>query len=468
MRRTDTDKQTQTAERAILGAILLNPDSYFEVLDILSAEHFSANINQRIFSAIGDLLVAGKKATAIFIVARIGDEYEEGGRDGLLTMQYLTALMRDAEKHEALSPLDFVDTVVGGWCQRALEDTGRWLHKELSKPDADALGLANLLKERVEAIKLKAQAIPSYTLGQVVKTVVEESVTAQNTEAKPGFDTGLPTLDEILGRIFTSDLGGIAAPQGHGKTVLALQLARRIQRFGPVGFFQLEMHRSRMGARVLAESSGVSLKSIISGDYSFFDKDELTAAEQRLANERIHIDDRPKLAIEAIWERTNLWKHRHGLAAIMVDHLRLISTRRHMDKFDRFEHCTSELKSIAKTLDVAVILLSQVTRRAQRSDDPQFQLHDLDGGGAFEQDADWVLAGVRRDQWLMKSRPHLPSHEEEDHSKEFQDWLRSYKAAKGKIELTVLKNRNGGTSDMREFLFDGPRFRVTEIDSYAD
>lgn len=469
MRMPDITIQVRTAERAILGAILLNPKSYFDVLEMVRAEHFTTEINRRIYATIGDLLAAGKTASLMLIVARIGDEYEEDGRDGLLTLNYLTALMRDAEKDEVLSPFDFVETVVDAWCHRALSQTQHWLQGELAKPGADAQALLSALQDRTEAIKLNAQSTPSYTLAQVVRDVVSQSMVAMETEAMPGFDTGLPSLDEIMGRIFPGDLGGIAAQQGGGKTVIALQLARRIQHFGPVGFHQLEMHRNRLGTRLLAGEAKIPLKSIIAGDYGFFDKEELTRAEQRLAEERIHIDDRPKLAIEAIWERANLWKHRYGIVALIVDHLRLITARlRVRDKFERMEHNTSELKNIAKTLDVAVIVLSQVTRRSQRSDDPQFQLSDLDGGGALEQDADWVLSGVRRDEWLSKRRPHYASADEEEESKEFQAWLKNYKAAKGKIELTMLKNRNGATSDMREFLFNGPRFRIEEIDSYAE
>ncbi|EFO30125.1 putative replicative DNA helicase [Roseibium sp. TrichSKD4] len=464
MQNNDKVHQTIMAERSVLGSLLDNPSAYFEVLETLKAEHFIRPINQRIYEAMGSILSAGKKASLNLLVARIGDEYEEDGRDGLLTLNYLTALLRESQSGETVSPMDFVDIIVDAWRARALDETANWVKKELAKPGADSYDVLCAMKERVDGINLNSQAEPSVTLGQSVSAAVRSSLMANEQDQVPGCDTGLPTLDEIMGRAFPRDLGAIAAPQGGGKTVLAMQLARRWQYFDPVGFFQAEMDHERMSSRVLSSESGVGLKSIISGTYEFFDRENITEAERRLSEERIHIDDRPKLALEVIYERLMLWKHRYGIGSCFIDHLRLIRSRaRFSNKFERMEHVTSECKSFAKELGITVVLLSQVTRQAQRRDDPSLHLSDLDGGGALEQDADWVIATVRRDEWLKDRKPHCNSYEEECGDKDFLSWLDKYNKAKGKCELTMIKNRNGARGEKREFIFNGPAFRIEEL-----
>ncbi|MBO6755714.1 MAG: AAA family ATPase [Roseibium sp.] len=454
-----------TAERAILGAILNHPPSYFDVSDVLRADHFERPINQRIYATVGDLMATKNRAGLQMLVSRLGEEYSENGQDGLLTLNYLTALLRDLDKTDGVSPFDYVDDVVNAWRVRQMQAAGAWLNKQLGKPGQEPSVILSNLQERIEAIKINSETEPLLTLGQSAAMVLEESMDAQSSGQVPGFDTGLPTLDEIMGRLLPGDLGAIGAPQGSGKTVVGVQLARRCQFYRPSILFQLEMHHKRISRRALAGESNISSREILNGTYELFALDELKAAKARLDEERLFLDARPKLPLEEIRARCVHLKHKYNLGSVVIDHLRLIQSHRPFkNKWDRMEWVTSELKAMAKELDILVVVLSQVTQQSQRRDDPSFFLSDLDGGGALVQDADWVIGLVRRDKFLQDRRPHFADPDEEEASKEFQKWLKNYRAAKGKVEITVMKNRDGSPGDMREFLFNGPAFRVSEID----
>jgi replicative DNA helicase len=316
------------------------------------------------------------------------------------------------------------------------------------------------LENSVKDITVNSQAEPIKTLGQFVTSAMKRSSAAAKTGKSSGFDTGLSSLDEILGRIHGGDFGVIGARQGDAKTVLALQIARRADAYNiPAALFELEMQGEDLGRRVLAGESSSTVSQIEEGSYDMFAADELEAVRAALVDSKVYIDDRPKLRIDQIRDRCIALKRSKGLGMILVDHLRLVRANgRFANKFDRIEFITGEMKSLAKELDIAVVALSQVTRLSQRRDDPSPQLNDFDGGSSIEQDADWAVGMFRRDRWLKTQRPY------DIHSKEGQDWAEQYAKHRGKIEVRCLKRRRGDDGEMREFTFDGRRGMILEIE----
>lgn len=424
-----------TAERAILGAVLLSPDALWQVAETLQPQHFSKGIHGQIYGAARELSMEGKRVSLQAIVAKVGEEYD----DGLSTVNLLGALRRDAEQAEDPSGWqDFVDVVVDGWRGRRTRELLAYADKELAKPGIHTDDLLTDLKARIESIEQNSQAEPIKWVGDIAKRAISRSGEAQAGGFIPGYDTGLASLDEILGRIHKGDLGVIGAPQGSGKTVLGAQIARRAALMTTTIFFQLEMQDEDMARRFLAGDSGMSVSDIEEGAFDMLAYENLIEAGLRLQGLKLAIDDRPKLRLDQIKARCVAMKRSHGLGMVVIDHLRLIRVAgKFQNKFERIEYVTGELKALAKELQIAVIVLSQVTRASQRRDEPAPQITDFDGGGTIEQDADWIVAMFRRDQWLKTQRPSDPE------SKDFTDWYERYTRHKGKVELTALKRRRG-------------------------
>lgn len=442
------------AERIIIGKMLENEAVFWELNGVLLSEHFSVEIHRDLFDAIYSIATSGKRVTLSLIVSRIGPEYG----DGASTMTLMTALMRNVAEIDEFN--DEVRTVLELWQRRRAIEICNMFIKEAKKEGVDTSYMLFDMENCVKDITVNSQAEPIKTLGQFVTAAVSKSSKAANTGQSPGFDTGLASLDEILGRIHGGDFGVIGARQGDAKTVLGVQLARRADAYGiPSAMFELEMQGEDLGRRVLAGETNISVSQIEEGSYEMFALEELKAVQEQLKNSRVHIDDRPKLRIDQIRDRCVSLKRTKGLGIVVIDHLRLVRANgRFKDKFDRIEFVTGELKSLAKELDIAVIALSQVTRSSQRRDDPSPQLNDFDGGPSIEQDADWAIGMFRRDRWLKTQRPR------DMDSSEGRDWLEDYNRAKGKIEIRCLKRRRGDDGEMREFTFDGRRGLITEIE----
>lgn len=442
------------AEKIIIGRILQSEAAYWEVDGTLQGFHFSIEIHQRIFEAVYHLLMEGKKATLSLLQSRIGPEYG----DGSSTMTLMTALIRNTSEIEDFTKE--VQTVIECWQRRRVIEICEQFSKEARQSDTDTSYMLGDLENVVKDITVNSQSEPVKTMKDVVSRAVSSSMRANATGVSPGFDTGLASLDEILGKMFPTDLGVIGASPGGGKTLLGLQLLDRIQeKHGPTCFFSLEMRDEDLGRRLLAGKSGVPVNEIEEGTYDAFALDEIKAAQAMLSNSRMLVDDRAGLRIDQIRDRCVVLKRSKGLKAIVVDHIRLVrALGKFSNKFDRAEYVTMTLKQIAKDLEILVIALSQVTRSSQRRDDPRPVITDFDCGSSVEQDIDWAISLFRRDRWLRSHKPY------DMDSKEGQDWVEQYQKCKGKIEVANLKRRRGEDGGRIEMIFDGKANLLREVE----
>lgn len=439
-------------ERVILGRLLLSPDSFFLVADVLKAEHFAVGVHQRIYGAIRDILMDGKKLSLTMIESRVGEEYD----DGKSTMILMTGMLRDAEEG---GDLDGVDLIVDLWRHRQhIAELERAL-KEAKKPNANSADLIADHLAHVDDITSSSQSRPFQTLGQLAQRVALNSKKARETGVISGFDTGLPSLDQMLGRIHRGDLGVVGARQGDGKTIIGLQIANWAEKYDPAILFEYEMDQLDLAKRALAARTSLTVSQISEGSYDFDEAEEMAVALEAMQSSRCIIEAEPKMRLDQIRNRCLAVKRSRGLGLVVIDHLRLIRVgSRFNNKFDRIEHVTGELKSMAKDLDIAVIVLSQVTRASQRDDKhPEPGINDLDGGSSIEQDADWILGMFRRDRWLKTKKPYSMD------SNEGRAWVEQMHQHRNKIEIAVLKRRRGEDGEMREFEFDGRAGLIREL-----
>lgn len=442
-----------TAERIIIGKLLQNENLFWEIANTLHNFHFARDIHDKIYSAIQTIAFEGKKPTLSLIVSRVGPEYD----DGASTMTLMTALIRDTMEIDDIN--QEMRLVIELWQRRRLLEIFKFGAEEAQKVDTDTGYLLSDMENAIKDVSVNSQAEPLQTMGQITAGVMKRSMKTQTTGVAPGFDTGLPSLDEILGRIHPGDFGFICAKQGDAKTVLGLQIANRAQLFMPSIVFELEMRKEDLGRRALAGQSNVSVSQIEEGSYEMFALEELKAAQAAFENSRCYVDDRPKLRIDQIYDRCMALKRSKGLGIVVIDHLRLVkAVGKYNNKFDRIEYVTGEMKAMAKDLDIAVIALSQVTRNSQRRDDPSPTLTDTDGGASIEQDADWALGLFRRDRHMKTTRP------ENMDSADGIEWAQQYNACKGQIEITTLKRRRGDDGERRKFQFDGRRGMILELE----
>ena len=237
----------------------------------------------------------------------------------------------------------------------------------------------------------------------------------------------------------------VAARPSMGKTSLAMNIAEHValEEKLPVGVFSLEMTSDSLVLRMLCSRSRVNLRSVREGFLVERDFPKITEAAGKLANAPLFIDDSSGLSILQFRAKARriCTLQQFGIKLFIVDYLQLLhsTARRAENRQQEIADISNGIKSLAKELNVPVIVLSQLNRELEKDKDRKPRLSDLRESGAIEQDADVVCL-------LYK-----PSREEEDNAGEESEAM--------PVNLLIAKQRNGPTGDVHlTFLKQYTRF----------
>jgi replicative DNA helicase len=208
-----------------------------------------------------------------------------------------------------------------------------------------------------------------------------------------GISSGFPTLDRVTLGWQAPDLIVIAARPSMGKTAFALDAAKAAAGAGVKVFIaSLEMSAEQLAMRMLSSESGINGRALRLGRVDGNDWQEVADAYSRISELSIVIDDTSSITETQLAEMVREAKP----DLLIVDYLQLMRSAQFAQRRDlEIANITGAMKGLAKELNIPVILLSQLSREAERRDNPRPRLTDLRDSGAIEQDADLVI-GIYR------------------------------------------------------------------------
>jgi replicative DNA helicase len=279
-----------------------------------------------------------------------------------------------------------------------------------------------------------------------------------------GVPTGLADVDNRLSGIHPSDMLVLAGRPGMGKTAAGLTIARNAAMRGyRVGFFSLEQSASQVDKRLLAMETGIGMERLRAGDLDDSEYQQVADAQHRLNELSLYIDDKPA-GIERIQSIARWWQRRKGLDMVIIDYLGMIQGRPKESLYERASRLSYEVKqNVAKRLDVATVLLSQLSRAVETRDDKRPNLSDLRDSGTIEQDADQVAFVYREHEYVQRSEPQRKDNEDDEaFSKRHSKWLDRLHRTQGRGEILLRKNRHGRTSDI-PVAWDAERGRFYDL-----
>ncbi|HEY4487934.1 MAG TPA: replicative DNA helicase [Candidatus Paceibacterota bacterium] len=392
-------------ERALLGALLINQNAVYEVVDVVGIDSFYAPKHRVVFDA---MLTLHSKGEPIDVVTVSGKLKERKQLTDIGGGSYLSELAGSAASPG--SARHYAESVQSKFILRSLIDA------------AAKIGELGFAEERdIEQVLDEAQA----AVFAVSNTPMLQSFTAIKDElteawerlehlqkhdgALRGVPTGFRQLDNMLAGLQKSDLVILAARPSMGKTALALDIARQTatKHGTAVGIFSLEMSSQQLVDRMLAAEAGVNAWRLRTGRISKDDEYErLQGAIATLSDAPIYIDDKPGSTVLSMRSVARRLKSERGLGLVIIDYLQLI-TPTHARVTDSLVQQVTEisrsLKAMARELDVPVLALSQLSRAVeQRRGRPR--LSDLRDSGSIEQDADVVMFIHRDDKMNERER----------------------------------------------------------------
>jgi replicative DNA helicase len=431
-----------SAERAILGAVLIEPDVFDVAAAILTSSQFYRAAHRRIFEAFGRIRQGGMDIDFITLSAdldRAGVLEDVGGR------VYLSELVNGVPR--AINVEGYATIVRDKARMRDLVAHARQTLYEVLEGHEEADVVLDQAEARLMAIGRDAARgdfvlasdwmAPLY--GLIEKAVAERRVVT-------GVPSGLRDLDRLTRGFQPSDLIMIAARPSVGKTSLALQFALEATKHVFTGFCSLEMSKESVGYRAVAMQANLSAFRLMTGHLQEHELGRVGAAMAYLSERRFAIDDASNQNVSSLCAKVRRLVSVHGAQIVFIDYFQLLhGSGSKENRTQEVREISGRLKALAKDLKIPIVVLSQLTRESAKAAGARPELHHLRDGGDLEQDADIVL---------IIHRPNKP-----------QDGS-GYQP--GEIaELILAKQRNGPAQIVIETVWDGPQMRFTDKDVEA-
>ena len=387
------------AERAVLGAMLKSSDARADSTAILNAEDFYLKEQEESFRT---MLEMDQKGTGIDITTVYSALKQRKTAEMAGGMTYLSRLMDDAIV--VSNAKYYAETVADKSKMRQLIREAESIREAAYSDELPPEDVLDNAEQRILNIANKSQRSQYEHINEVIYENIKnmQELAKQGGEIK-GIETGFRDVDKILGGFQKTDLIILAARPGVGKTAWALNVAEHAATNGyNVMVFSLEMANTQLGQRLLSMTASVPLENIRRGDLDADDWESLSMAQESFYNTNLVIDESSVITPVEMKNKCRRFKQEHGgLDLVIIDYLQLMSMGgyRIEQREKEIAAITRSIKIMAKELDCAVILLSQLSRGPeQRGGDHMPKLSDLRDSGAIEQDADVVIF-LKRDDY---------------------------------------------------------------------
>ncbi|MBN2183377.1 MAG: replicative DNA helicase [Sedimentisphaerales bacterium] len=420
--------ESLSAEAAVLGSMLLDPECIGDVVEIVDSEAFYRVEHRHIFDALVTL-------------------YEKNKGVGIDTVLLREELVKRNQLDE-VGGVEYIDKIL-----------------DAVPSSANVAYYTNIIKEKKilrDLISISGEILENaYGQAGDVHDVLDEaerkifSVTNKNIsgnaaalkdlvvrsfeliEKRQGIHvTGLPTgffeLDEWTCGLQNGEMIIVAGRPSMGKTSLALNIAEHIGQVEkiPVAIFSLEMGRQQLAERFLCSISEIDSQKVRRGLLSDEDYKKLADACAELSEAPIYIDDTSALSPLELRAKARRLKSRYDIKCVLVDYLQLmhLGSGRIESRQQEITAISRYLKALARELNIPVIVLSQLNRSPEGREGHKPRMSDLRESGSIEQDADVVMLLHREDYYRRN---------EDDYQQD------------NTAELIIAKQRNGPTGTVK-------------------
>jgi len=394
--------QNIDAEKSLLGCLMIDPEAILKVVDFLTARDFYKESHQKIYETMVELFERKEPIDMLSVSSRLKEKQQLEEIGGL---GYLSDLINIVPTASHI--LNYAKIVQDKRVLRDLINASCQIEEMGYKETEDVNMLLDEAEKKIFSIAQKSltqKFIP-------VKEGLEETFRridelSKHKDGLRGLPTGFTKLDNMLAGLQNSDLIILAARPSLGKSAFALDVARNVALYYklPVGLFSLEMSKDQLIDRLIASQADIDLWRLRTGRLSDEEEDNdferIQNAMALLAEAPIYIDDAAGSNILQMRAMARRLQADKGLSLLIVDYLQLMEPRNpNLSVVQQVTENSKALKSLAKELNVPVLVLSQLSRAVEQRSPQIPRLADLRESGSIEQDADVVLFIYREDKY---------------------------------------------------------------------
>ncbi len=427
------------AEEAVIGSLLIDGASIFQVADFLQASDFYFEQNRLLYDAAMALYQRDEAIDQVTLAQELSRTGKLETCGGAARLSYLISVCPTSLDIEHYARIVYRLSVM-----RQLITAGDRISAigYESAPDVEE----SLAKAEGILFRLRrGGAVNDLThIREVLDKYFEVAPPSseERPEQLPFVLSGFAGLDEFLNGFQRSDLIIIAGRPSMGKTSLALNIARNaaVEHRATVALFSLEMSRDSLVTRLVSSESGVNARRIRFGEHKTEEEErKVMEATGVLSEAPVYVDDTPMIRMAEMRSKALRLNYERGIDLVILDYLQLMQgegTSRGENRVQEISLISRSLKALAREIDAPVIGVSQLSRAVEWRASHEPQLSDLRESGSIEQDADVVLF-IYRDEYYYKSEEEwIAAHPDREYPREEAD-------------VIIAKHRNGPTGRVK-------------------
>ena len=423
-------------EAAILGGILIDNQALNDVIQFLDYSHFYSSKNAIIYQAMTNLEIKNEPIDANTLkdeLERLNKLTEVGVIEYIIDLTTSISTSANAEHYARI--------VFEKYVLRNLISISSKIVTQCLDPGVETFHILDRAERNILDISESLAKKKIITTKDEIENLYDElgELRGKDTKGVTGVPTGFILLDELTAGFQPSEFIIIAGRPSHGKTALAINIARNaaIDHQKNILIFSLEMTARELMIRLLSSEARVDGRRLKIGKTTNEEWSKIASNMPKLKS-NLYIDDTSDLSILELRAKARRLKYEKGIDMIIVDYLQLLKGQdTNYERRDlEVAYVSRSLKALAKDLNIPIVACAQLNRSVElRGKTQKPQLSDLRESGSIEQDADVVM---------FVHRPFLVADKKEKEE--------AGEELKRKSEIVIGKQRNGPTGNI-ELIF---------------
>lgn len=383
-------------ELQVIGGLIRHPEMIARVE--LDAADFTHTLCGQAFAAMRAIIAEGKAVDVFGVSERIGGDTVLGD----IAAIWSECLIRPENLAERC---DRIRAMARGREMANLLQLAAQTLADGKNPDAVRARLITKLASLESSGKTWVHSAKQ-TMAEVVD-YLQMAFDARENGGLVGVASGLSGLDKLLGGFHKSDLIVVGARPAMGKTAFMASLAKAAAQSGRrVGIASAEMPAVQIGLRMVSMFGGIPSTKLRSCDLDEQEFARLNATAEQYSRLPIEVYDKPGCSPGDIALQARAWQLSGGLDLLMVDYLTRLNPDEGLDSRTReVGQMVQSLKTLAKTLNIPVICLAQLSRQCEQRSDKRPVMSDLRDSGEIEQEADAIMFLYRDAVYNDKANP---------------------------------------------------------------
>lgn len=430
----------EQCERNVLGCVINYNEYYYKLVEALTPCMMYSKKHEQIFTAIASLMEEGKEADTIAVYM----ECQKSKYD--VEAFYISELAAEARTSAFET---HCQELAECYKLRQIITIGQTIQTQAMEAGADIDSITGQASTMLQA--LGDNPISKISSAQDAADEIREDI-RQQYKQRTGISTQFAIIAE-RGGLRPQTLTLIAAKSAHGKSALALNISVEAAREGaPVVYYSLEMSKKELMFREVARLTRIPVNSLIK-DHPRMTSDQTQAIDKALediSHLPLYFDEKATTNIHALCQSIKTIRRKYGVRLAVVDYLQILprnDKRGNSTEEQALAEAARLLKNTAKSEDIAIIALSQISRD-QNNHEPDIN-HIRGSGQIFE----------AVDNAVFLYRP------EANEGNARYNGYNANVSTKGTAQLKIAKWRNGSAGQTSIVGFKGETTEFYELES---